>query len=154
MTTTKAEQGPPPAALRLTLRVPLHTPAGSPLVIELALTNESQGSVHVNARMAANSPYAPRGMREVWFTVEGPAGKPCEFRTKIKIGSAQLSDVQVLAPGATLRRSYELGRDYDLSAPGSYRVRASYGSVGLTDARGELVSLEPATSPWATFVRD
>jgi hypothetical protein len=153
-TSSVATTPPKTSKLTLTLRVSTAPSAvGAALSAELTLANTGPEPVVVNGRLAENTPHAPDPYREVTFELEGPDGKPLSFGPKIRIGAPQPSDAREIAPGASIKHSYDLARLYDLKKPGNYRVRAFYASAPLIDARERPVWTEQVEAAWVTFTR-
>jgi hypothetical protein len=97
-------------------------------VIEMTMTNESNRTLWVNARMVTGV----SGSRiDVMFDVEGPSGKlpdPCHSN----IPFADDADYYLLKPGETIVRHSEMWCPGLLREPGYYSVRATYKDSSVT----------------------
>jgi len=143
-----------PRRLSLRLTVPQRpTRAGEPMRVELGLENTGTAPVTVNGRMALNTVHAPDAYREVVFEIRRPDGALLPFLPKLRIGAATAADLVELAPGASLRRSYELSTSFGLDVPGSYGIRALYASAPVADLAGRPAWTASLGTAWMPFER-
>jgi SAM-dependent methyltransferase len=140
--------------LSLQLRLDSHASGvGAPLEATVELTNAGDEPLLVNRRLALNTATAPRAQREVWFEVTGPGEQPRDFQAKVKIGPPQPGDAVELAPGASISHAWNLADYFDLREPGTYWIRANYGSAPLADRQGRAVWGPPLTFGWLLVER-
>jgi hypothetical protein len=140
--------------LSLQLRLDSHASGvGAPLEATVELTNAGDEPLLVNRRLALNTATAPRAQREVWFEVKGPGEQPRDFQAKVKIGPPQPGDAVELAPGASISHAWNLADYFDLREPGTYWIRANYGSAPLADRQGRAVWGPPLTFGWLLVER-
>jgi len=99
---------------------------GEPINGVVRLRNVGPEPIPVNGRLAINTPYAPEEMRDIAFTVSGPAGANLDFQIKVNVGEPAESDFKTLQPGEVIEKRYDLARYYELVQPGTYSVRAEY----------------------------
>lgn len=99
---------------------------GDPIEVTLTLRNDGEDSELANARMAANQPAAPDMVREVVFIVTDPSGQTLPVAARINVRPPQEADFQILVPGHTVARSYDLTTLFAFDQSGDYSVRAIY----------------------------
>lgn len=111
----------------LTLKMdPAVVARGGDVTAQLVLRNGGSAPLWVNQRLLVNTEHAPAESREVAIEITGPDGKKLPFLEKIRAGAAEAKHWKELKPGADKEIKLELGRYFDFSQPGTYRVTAVY----------------------------
>ena len=113
---------------------------GRPIPLDMTLANTSPSSVRVNGRLAVNDEREPAAFREVTFDIRTPSGKRASFRLDIKRGAAHASDVVLLKPHDSVRKTVDLARYYAVHETGTYEARATYASAAPGSESGPVMS--------------
>jgi len=112
-----------PTELRLTIQLDKSTyKAGEPIRCLILLKNAGDGYVMVNSRLLVNQTTGPH---ELYVWIQDPERNTVGFTTKVR-ASRESTEFSQLLPDQIIGLEYDLTKDHDLKAPGSYAVRAYY----------------------------
>jgi len=104
-------------SLTCTLSGPAQVSPGAPVELVFQLSNPSAQTLHV---LDWHTPL--EGVRNNIFDVSR-AGTPLDYRgPMVKRGPPTADDYVTLAPGASVEGKVNVARDYDMRAPGTYRI--------------------------------
>ena len=119
-------------SLRLLLEpTPAEREVADQITTRVILVNDGDEPVTVNHRFAVSSSTGPG---ELTFSVTDPQDEPLPFGARVNLGRADPNDIATIAPRHFVGTTIDLVDYFDLSEPGSYRIRATYRSVpgGIT----------------------
>lgn len=143
--TPSPQEKMPPLQFTISARAEFKT--GEPVLLRMALRNAGDRPILVNKFFRINSDTSLRKHREVVVTVVNEKGLVLPFQRKINPVRSH-NEFVLLDPGASVEDEQNLGRFFDMSAPGKYLVQARYSNLqdperntwGQEPFKGELVS--------------
>lgn len=92
----------------------------------VSLHNTGPDPVRVNRRLLLNHPAEIEECREVFARIHDGAGAELPFKARLRVNELALDDFAVLAPGESVKQTYNLQTYYALPRPGTYSVQAFY----------------------------
>ena len=95
--------------------------------VRVLLLNDGDDPVTVNDRFAVTSADGPG---ELSFSVIDPSGERLPFGARVNVGRPGADDVATIAPTAFVGTTIDLVDYFDMSEPGTYRISATYRSMG------------------------
>ncbi|MGO9239928.1 MAG: hypothetical protein ACLQBJ_03875 [Bryobacteraceae bacterium] len=124
-----------PTELRLTIQLDKSTyKAGEPIRCLILLKNAGDGYVMVNSRLLVNQTTGPH---ELYVWIQDPERNTVGFTTKVR-ASSESTEFSQLLPNQIVGLEYDLTKDHDLGAVGSYTVRVYYENHTPTPAGSPL----------------
>jgi hypothetical protein len=96
--------------------------------VHVLLVNDGNDPVTVNNRFAVSSPSGPG---EISFLIIDPSGERLPFGARVNVGRAGPDDVATIPSTGVVATTIDLVDYFDLSEPGTYRVSATYRSLGV-----------------------
>lgn len=106
--------------LSLTLEL-TSTPAAT-----VTLTNTGPDAVVVNRRLTLNHPAQIEECREVHLHILDASQNEVLFSAFVRVPELTNQDFAPLAPGESVKQTYNLADYYTLARPGSYTIQAFY----------------------------
>jgi len=100
-----------------------------PITGTLTLRNTGESEVLVNGRMAPNEQTAPERLRDIVFSIRGPAGEFLIPKILINMRAPRDTDFVMLTPGDSIEKEIGLDEIYAFAQPGTYSVQAIYLNV-------------------------
>lgn len=114
--------------------------------VRVLLVNDGDDPVTVNDRFAVSSPGGPG---ELTFSVISPSGERLPFGARVNLGRAGADNVATIAPVGFVGTTIDLVDYFDMGESGTYRVSASYRSVGDSE---EVDDVGPPAGVWTGTV--
>ncbi|MFV2045084.1 MAG: hypothetical protein ACC700_17845 [Anaerolineales bacterium] len=96
------------------------------IVALLTIKNVGENEVVINKRMAPNEETAAERLRDIVFSIRGPAGEFLIPKILINVRAPGDSDFVSLSPGESVEKEIVLDKIYAFAQPGAYSVQAIY----------------------------
>ncbi len=104
-----------------------------PIAALLTLANVGKNEVLVNGRLIPNEQTAPERLRDIVFSIRGPAGELLIPKILINVRAPGDTDFVLLGPGDSIEKEIILDEIYAFAQPGTYSVQAIYLNVSDPD---------------------
>jgi len=119
---------------------------GEPIDVVVALRNQSDKPVTVNARMGVNPGHLPEGYWELMFDITYPPGGRRYAGPPVHTGLPDRKYFSGLPPNGEIKLEHDLTKWNWMQLPGAYEVRVIYKNIvdgkqfGITAWTGEISS--------------
>lgn len=133
--------------LRFSVSGPERVKPGEAVSLEFTLSNDGAEPVLVNGRFVVDEGDGLDGHFEVSFDVTGPDGEPLSFLADVDGFEPGPEDFVVVAPHGHHTASARLDHFFRFSAPGAYRLSATYRNTLPVERSGLRAFVGTLTAP-------